>query len=626
MRQKRTNRVAALLMALAVCLTLQGPHALAAPEISEAETLLTQSAKEANLVRRGPAELFSAPQPGGVVDAVLDAPNELETDAPVLVLVQPVDEDGKPLSGYKVKYCLGTQTGESAVSLRYQQAGCSNFVMMAAQPAVDHGAVDTLTAAGTVARSICTVTYSASMIMSEDMATVVTVNKDDTDTLKSLRFTCYLEDELLKRIPDFSDADITFSGADTYEMADISKTAEGVSVTYKLRDSAVESWRTMDVMTVKAMLQTEMSISCQGEVSAADVTAAQSESGEIYTCGWVEITRPGGQVPYFQCDRVVIPAEPARFALTTESSGGTGGTSAPVEVVESTGGTVQAPSRANVGNTVTITVTPDAGMILQYLLVEDQNGDALELTRSGENTYQFSMPRGGAVVRSGFRHAVADPSDTGVSQSLVTEQHIAFMNGDGKGEFRPDDPITRAEVAQMFYRLLKDTPADGGVQFADVPADAWYAQAVEALAGIGAVNGVGGGCFAPEREITRAEFAALCARFAQQQAAGAEFTDVSEDHWAYSEIATAAAYGWIDGVGGGRFAPEREITRAEAAALVNRVLGRLGDIVEIQNGAGRDFPDVDMEHWAYREIMEAATEHDCTFNDARTLEYWSEMK
>ena len=192
MRQKRTNRVAALLMALAVCLTLQGPHALAAPEISEAETLLTQSAKEANLVRRGPAELFSAPQPGGVVDAVLDAPNELETDAPVLVLVQPVDEDGKPLSEYKVKYCLGTQTGESAVSLRYQQAGCSNFVMMAAQPAVDHGAVGTLNAAGTVARSICTVTYSASMIMSEDMATVVTVNKDDTDTLKSLRFTCYL--------------------------------------------------------------------------------------------------------------------------------------------------------------------------------------------------------------------------------------------------------------------------------------------------------------------------------------------------------------------------------------------------------------------------------------------------
>ena len=248
MRQKRTNRVAALLMALAVCLTLQGPHALAAPEISEAETLLTQSAREANLVRRGPAELFSAPQPGGVVDAVLDAPSELEADAPVLVLVQPVDEDGKPLSEYKVKYCLGTQTGESAVSLRYQQAGCSNFVMMAAQAAVDHGAVGTLTAAGTVARSICTVTYSAGMIMSEDMATVVTVNKDDTDTLKSLRFTCYLEDELLKRIPDFSDADITFSGADTYEMVDLSKTAEGVSVTYKLRDSAVESWRSTKVL------------------------------------------------------------------------------------------------------------------------------------------------------------------------------------------------------------------------------------------------------------------------------------------------------------------------------------------------------------------------------------------
>ena len=223
---------------------------------------------------------------------------------------------------------------------------------------------------------------------------------------------------------------------------------------------------------------------------------------------------------------------------------------------------------------------------------------------------------------SGFRPVVADPEKTGVSDILETDTHNAFMVGDNSGLFRPNAPITRAEVAQMFYRLLLEKPETVDAHFADVPEDAWYAQAVNTLAASGLVNGVSEDSFAPNRQITRAEFAAICARCAGSRESGTEFSDVPATHWAYNEISTAAAYGWIDGVGNGLFAPDRQITRAEAAAMINRVLGRLGDLIAIQDGAGRTFPDVTKDHWAYGEIAEATTNHGCTFNDIRTLEYW----
>ena len=619
MKQTRWNRLAALLGALAVCLTLAGGPVLAAPAGSEATERLDQTAQSANLIRKGPAEVLSVAQDGAVLNAVLTAPEDMDPSAPVLVLVQAVDETGAPLAGSPVRCCLGELQTDGTVALRYQQAGCSQFAMMAVQPAVDHGAVQKLSASAVRSGSSYVLTYSAAMTMSEDMATVVTVNKDDTDTLKTMRFTCYLEDELLKRIPDFSQANITFSGADTYELVSLDKTEQGVAVTYKLKDSAVESWRTQDVVSVKEMLQTQMSMSCQGEVSEADVTAALAGGSVLYTYGRVEVTRPGGQVPYFHCERVIVPAAPAAVSI---SSGSSGDPLYPVETEKTEHGDVKITSSAHAGDRVTIELNPEPGFAPRYLFVLDSNGELVELTVTGDGKYSFVMPRGGVDVMTGFRTVVADPADTGVSDILVTDEHLAFMQGDDKGMFRPDASITRAEVAQMFYRLLRDQDVAEPVQFADVPADAWYAEAVGTLAALGIVKGVGADSFAPERPITRAEFAVLCARFAGAQQGETEFTDVPADHWAYDEIAAASAYGWIDGIGNGQFAPERQITRGEAAALTNRVLGRLGDFVAIQKGEGRAFPDVNGEHWAYGEITEAATDHTCTFNDNRTLEYW----
>lgn len=218
--------------------------------------------------------------------------------------------------------------------------------------------------------------------------------------------------------------------------------------------------------------------------------------------------------------------------------------------------------------------------------------------------------------------SVADPVDTGVSEWLDTVNHNAFMQGDASGSFRPDAYITRAEVCAIFYRLLKDQNVEVTASFTDVAEDAWYAEAVNALASLKIVNGYDGGVFKPANYISRAEFAAICARFAKATNGSARFSDVPASHWAYDEINTAAAYGWITGYSNGTFKPSNNISRAEAATMVNRMLGRLADESAIDAGEGTSFPDVAKSHWAFYQIAEATTDHDYVLNASRTEETW----
>ena len=224
------------------------------------------------------------------------------------------------------------------------------------------------------------------------------------------------------------------------------------------------------------------------------------------------------------------------------------------------------------------------------------------------------------------RPDIEDPNITGVVNYLNTDDHFPFMVGDDKGAFRPNANITRAEVAQVFYALLKDKNVTITAGFDDVEEGIWYETAVNTLASMGIVAGVGDGKFEPERPITRAEFAAIAAKFAKKSYTGMKFDDVSEDHWAYPGICTAASYGWVTGIGDNKFGPMQKITRAEVATIVNHMLGRLGDWDAIDNGEGRWFPDVTKSHWAWYEIAEATTDHDYKFNQKRTEETWSKSK
>lgn len=219
---------------------------------------------------------------------------------------------------------------------------------------------------------------------------------------------------------------------------------------------------------------------------------------------------------------------------------------------------------------------------------------------------------------------VADPAETGVASTLETEDHVAYLNGNANGTFRPNGNMTRAEAAQMFYNLLLDQQVETTVSFQDVPENAWYTEAVNALASLGILNGEKPGQFAPNRAITRAEFATIAMRFAQPAAEGNNlFTDVKDSDWFYAQVVGASQYGWINGYSDGTFRPNSTITRAEAATLVNRMLARAADAdyVDANGDSLRQFPDVGQTDWFYYAVMEAANVHDYAKTDG--VESWT---
>ena len=207
---------------------------------------------------------------------------------------------------------------------------------------------------------------------------------------------------------------------------------------------------------------------------------------------------------------------------------------------------------------------------------------------------------------------MADPDDTGVSGWLNTDDHMAYLSGYPDSLFGPDNNMTRAEVAQMFYNLLLDKDVPITVSFDDVDSSTWYATAVNTLGSLGIIAGVGDNQFAPERSITRAEFATIATQFAHVQAVDVDsFSDVNEGDWFYNYVATAAQYGWIGGYPDGTFKPNNSITRAEVTTIVNRMLGRSADADYLERHAEDlvQFGDLTSDHWAYDQIMEATNAH-----------------
>ena len=208
----------------------------------------------------------------------------------------------------------------------------------------------------------------------------------------------------------------------------------------------------------------------------------------------------------------------------------------------------------------------------------------------------------------------ADPDDTGVSDLLNTEDHIQYLFGYPDGTFGPENNMTRAEVAQMFYNLLLDQDVEITKTFDDVPANAWYAKAVNTLASLDIISGVGDNKFEPERSITRAEFTAMAMKFAVGGEEGENiFSDVDEDDWFYEDVVNSIQYGWIHGYGDGTFRPNNPITRAEVTAIVNNMLGRAADEDFVDEHAEEltQFSDIE-KHWAYYHIVEATNDHDYT--------------
>jgi len=268
----------------------------------------------------------------------------------------------------------------------------------------------------------------------------------------------------------------------------------------------------------------------------------------------------------------------------------------------------QFPGSVYVGMTVTIKTEPAEGYRTNCVTAVDKNGKPVSLKALDNNAYALLVPAGGVTVAANFILMPMPVERSGVSRMLNTDGDMAYIQGLPDGNFHPSSSITRAQVATIFYRLLKEEQANvpHTKRFADVPDAFWGANAINTLAALGIVKGMTEEEFAPNQPITRAQFVAICARFAATAVEGDTFVDVPESHWAYDYISTGSGYGWINGVGEGRFAPNDPLTRAQAVAIVNRMLCRIADRAAIDGRGAPFYPDVTNTHWAWYEVGEAS--------------------
>ena len=213
---------------------------------------------------------------------------------------------------------------------------------------------------------------------------------------------------------------------------------------------------------------------------------------------------------------------------------------------------------------------------------------------------------------------------------LNGKDHFAYIVGYPDKTVHPQSSITRAEVATIFFRLLTEETRTANAtktnNYADVSSDKWYNQAVSTLSAMGIIKGDSRGNFNPNAPITRAEFAAIAARFDKtEDVAAASFGDVAM-HWAKPEISVAANNGWINGYTDGTFHPDSKITRAEAMAMINRVLQRLPESkADLLDGMIQWSDNADTSKWYYLAVQEATNSHYYELK-ANQHEKWTKLR
>ena len=216
--------------------------------------------------------------------------------------------------------------------------------------------------------------------------------------------------------------------------------------------------------------------------------------------------------------------------------------------------------------------------------------------------------------------------DTGM---LNKTDHFAYVIGYPDGTVHPNGQITRAEVATIFFRLLRDEVRDGAFttsnSYSDVAYGKWYNNPISTMSALGIITGYPDGTFKPNKPITRAEFAAIAARFDETQSGkSATFSDVI-GHWAAKEIGIAYANEWIKGYPDGTFKPDQNITRAEAMTLINRVLERKPESpADLLTNMNKWTDNLDTSKWYYLDVQEATNSHGYT-RKTFNYELWRQM-
>ena len=244
-------------------------------------------------------------------------------------------------------------------------------------------------------------------------------------------------------------------------------------------------------------------------------------------------------------------------------------------------------------------------------------------------TYTYARRSSSGGGGGGSRKPTVTIPDN-VPTGLNGDDHYAYIVGYPDSTVRPQNGITRAEVATIFFRLLTDETRNANStksnSYSDVAAGAWYNHAVSTLSAMGIVKGDSQGKFNPNAPITRAEFAAIAARFDDKaNTTAVDFSDIAS-HWAKDEISAAANNGWINGYTDGTFRPNNKITRAEAMTLVNRVLRRLPETAEdLHNDMIKWSDNSDTSAWYYLAVQEATNSHYYDLKENKH-EKWSKLR
>ena len=217
----------------------------------------------------------------------------------------------------------------------------------------------------------------------------------------------------------------------------------------------------------------------------------------------------------------------------------------------------------------------------------------------------------------------------GTTPDLLNDSdHFAYVIGYMDGNVRPYGLISRAETTTIFFRLLKDSVRDANLltsnTYTDVADDYWANTAISTMTGLGIVQGRSTTTFDPKAPITRAQFAAICARFDTGKTSGTQsFTD-TKGHWAEKYIERAAELGWIKGFEDGTFRPDTYITRAQAMTMINRVLNRIPEEESDLLPGMNVWPDCNPGDWFYLAVQEATNSHDFE-HKAGNYETWTKL-
>ena len=329
-------------------------------------------------------------------------------------------------------------------------------------------------------------------------------------------------------------------------------------------------------------------------------TAKDLPAGITYTVTEAEADQDGYTTTAANASsRIVKDATvTAAFTNTKNSSGGSHSTKKYTLHYESNGGTAYQDERYSSGTKVTLDKTPTRE----------------SYTFTGWYADKALTQKITSVTMTSDKTVYAGWVATGVPDMLNGDDHDAYVIGYPDGNVHPQGNISRAETATIFFRLLKANTRDGNLTaenvFADVANGKWFNKAVSTMAKLGIVKGRSAETFAPDAPITRAEFAAICARFNTKPTnTSNSFSDIS-GHWAEAEIERAVAFGWIAGYPDGTFRPDTYITRAEAMTMINRVLCRMPQDEKDLLRTMVVWPDNKPTDWYYLAVQEATNSHE----------------